>query len=88
MPVRRRVDRRKTGEAAAWATYFLSGYDFYDDLEDVGLTAATAAPIADETWHRIGREVIAHLDDMHVGFSPYERPIWAERQFGSPRRRR
>lgn len=88
MPVRRRVDRRKAGEARAWAFYFLSGYDFFDDLDDVGLTAEVAASIAEETWHRIGREVIAHLDQMHVGFRPYDRPIWAEQQFGAPRRLR
>ena len=88
MPVRRRVDRRKAGEAKAWSGYFYSGYDFFDQLADVGLTEDTAWPLAEETWHRIGREVMAYLDELHVGFPPYERPIWAEEQFGPPSGRR
>jgi hypothetical protein len=78
------VDRRKTGEAKAWAGYFLNGRDFFDDLDDVGLTDKTAAPVAEETWHRIGYDVLRHLEEMHVGFAPLERPIWAESEWGSP----
>lgn len=84
MPVRRRIDRRRIGDAKAWAGYFLSGADFFDDLEDVGLTEETAAPIAEETWHAIGADVIRHLENMHVGFAPLDRPIWAETVYGPP----
>jgi hypothetical protein len=61
-----------------------SGCDFFDALEGVGLTEKTAEPLAEETWHRIGDDVIAHLDEMHRGYHPYSRPIWAEEQFGPP----
>lgn len=84
MPVRRRIDRRRADDARAWAGYFLSGCDFFDDLEAVGLNEETAAPIAEETWHAIGHDVIRYLDDLHRGFAPVERPIWAEEQYGPP----
>lgn len=84
MPVRRRIDRRRTDDAKAWAGYFLSGYDFFDDLEAVGLNEETAAPLADETWHAIGADVIRHLEELHQGFAPVERPIWAETVWGPP----
>lgn len=82
MPVRRRNNRRRAPEAAAWAGYMMSGCDFFDDLAGVGLTEEEAGPLAEETWRRIGHDVIAHLDELYRGFHPYERPIWAEQQFG------
>jgi len=88
MPVRRRKSKARAGEAKAWAGFMMSGHDFFDDLAAVGLTEKTARPLAAETWRRIGDEVIAHLDALHVGFAPYSRPIWAEEQFGTPGRNR
>jgi hypothetical protein len=82
MPVRRRIDRRRAGEVEAWANFLYCGCDFFDELPAVGLTEATAGPLAEETWHRLGPDVIAHLDKIHEGFHPYPRPIWAEEQFG------
>ncbi|QDB99780.1 hypothetical protein [Mesorhizobium sp. 8] len=87
MPVRRRKSRARPDEVAAWSGYMLCGADFFDDLAGVGLTEETAAALAEVTWHRIGLEVLAHLDRIHVGFRPYERPIWAEERFGAPVRR-
>lgn len=84
MPVRRRIDRHRADDARAWACYLQSGFDFFDDLEDVGLTEETAAPLAEETWHRLGQDVLRYLDRLHVGFAPVERPIWAETVWGPP----
>lgn len=84
MPVRRRVDRRKAGEAEAWAGYFYAGADFFEDLDRVGLTEKTAGPIAEETWHRLGPDVLRYLEELHRGYAPVERPIWAEEQYGPP----
>lgn len=84
MPVRRRVNRRNAGEAGAWAGYFQSGFDFFDELYAIGLTDATAEPIAEETWRRIGADVIAQIEALHVGFYPPPRPFWAEEMFGPP----
>lgn len=84
MPVRRRTSKARPEEAKAWAGYLMCGADFFDDLAGVGLTEETAEPLADATWHRIGNDVIAHLDELHRGFYPYPRPIWAEEMFGPP----
>lgn len=88
MPVRRRKSKARAGEAEAWAGFMWSGHDYFDDLPDAGHNVETAAEVAEETWHRIGDEVLAHLDKMHVGFPPYDRPIWAERQFGPAKTKR
>jgi hypothetical protein len=84
MPVRRRKSKARAGEAEAWSMFLMAGYDFFDDLAAVGLTEEDARPLAAETWRRIGHDVVAHLDHMHIGFTPYSRPIWAEREFGPP----
>lgn len=90
MPVRRRKSKARASDVAAWAEYFQCGHDFFDELKAIGHTEETAAPLAESVWHEIGVAVIAHLDAIHAGFHPYERPIWAEREFGPPggRRRR
>lgn len=85
MPVRRRRSKARPDEARAWAMFMQSGRDFFDDLDAVGLTQQTAEPIAEATWHRIGPDVLECLDALYNGFPPYERPIWAEREFGKPR---
>ncbi|PBB84575.1 MULTISPECIES: hypothetical protein [unclassified Mesorhizobium] len=85
MPVKRRKSKARPFEAKAWAMFMHSGHDFFDDLADIGLTEETAKPLAEATWHRIGHEVLASLDELHDGYPPYERPIWAEEQFGPPR---
>lgn len=90
MPVRHRKSKARAGEIPAWAGYLEMGSDYFDELERVGLTEATARPLAEETWHRIGTQVIQYLEDFYRGFTPPERPYWAEREFGPPggRRRR
>lgn len=88
MPVRRRANRRRAGEVEAWAGYFQSGCDFFDALHDIGLNEETAETIAEETWRRIGAEVIAHIDRLHEGYYPPPRPFWAEEAFGLPSGRR
>ena len=90
MPVRRKRSKARASNVAAWAMFMQCGRDYFDELDAVGLTDKTAAPLAAEVWHEIGQAVIAYLDDFHRGFSPPERPYWAEREFGPPggRRRR
>jgi hypothetical protein len=67
--------------------FMQSGHDFFGDLVDAGIVEdrrEVPLELAEETWHRIGPEVIAHLDELHRGFHPVERPIWAEEVFGPP----
>lgn len=87
MPVRRRKSKARPDEVRAWATFMLSGHDFFDDLADIGLVEAEAEPLAEQTWRRIGVEVLAYLDQLHAGFRSYERPIWAEERFGGAGKR-
>lgn len=84
MPVKRRRSKARAGEAKAWSGYFMCGRDFFDDLANIGLDEKTAAPLAEETWRRIGRDVIEHIARMHEGYRPPERPFWAEGEFGHP----
>lgn len=90
MPVRRRRSKARASDVAAWSDYFQCGADYFDELAAIGLTEETAAPIAAQVWREIGEAVIAHIDSVHRGFAPPERPIWAEREFGPAvgRRRR
>lgn len=88
MPVRRRKSKARASDVKAWAEYLSCGHDFFGELAGVGLTEATARPLAEQVWHATGEAVIAYLDEMHRGFAPPERPYWAERVFGSPGKRR
>ncbi|OCO99791.1 hypothetical protein BC374_24180 [Ensifer sp. LC13] len=82
MPVRRKANKRRSGEVEAWAIYFQSGHDFFDELGSLGLTEESARPIAEETWRRIGADVITYLDRFYDGYHPPARPYWAEAEFG------
>lgn len=84
MPVRNRKSRARVSDVAAWAEFLMWGHDFFDELAAVGLSSETARPLAKAVWHQIGDQVIAHIEDMHRGFRPPERPFWAEREFGPP----
>ncbi len=88
MPVRHRRSRARVSDVAAWAEFFLWGHDFFGELSAVGLTGETARPLAEAVWHDIGDQVVDHILEMHRGFSPPERPFWAEREFGPPGRKR
>lgn len=71
--------------------YFMSGYDFYHELPDAGIIKAgqdVPRELAEETWHRIGADVIDYMAEFHIGFRPPERPIWAERELGPINARR
>lgn len=84
MPIRRRKSKARPDEVKAWAGYFMSGCDFFDELAAIGLTEDTAAPLAEAMWHDIGDQVFAYYEDLYRGYAPPERPYWAEEQFGPP----
>ncbi|MER8921694.1 hypothetical protein [Mesorhizobium sp. M0802] len=69
--------------------YMQSGYDFFSDLVEAGVVEdrhEVPRKLAEETWHRIGNDVLDEMAELHIGFRPPERPIWAEREFGPPGR--
>ncbi|MBZ9984749.1 hypothetical protein LB521_26825 [Mesorhizobium sp. BR-1-1-8] len=69
----------------------MSGYDFFSDLVEAGIVQdrhQVPSDLAEETWRRIGNEVLDYMDEFHIGFRPPERPIWAEREFGPPGKRK
>jgi hypothetical protein len=91
MPVKRRRSKARPESARAWLMFMMSGSDFFDDLVDAGIIQAGETPsrgLAEEVWRHMGADVLDAMDDLHVGFQPPERPIWAEREFGQPGRRR
>lgn len=91
MPVRRRKAKARPAEAEAWLMYFMSGYDFFSDLVEAGVVDDrhdVPRDVAEETWHRIGHDVLVYMNEFHIGFSPPTRPIFAEREFGAPAKRR
>ncbi len=88
MPVRNRRTMARASDVAAWAEFLAWGHDYFGELAAVGLTSETARPLAESVWREIGDQVIAYIEHSHRGFSPPERPFWAERQFGPPVRRR
>lgn len=88
MPIRKRRSKARTSDVAAWAEFLMWGRDFFGELAAVGLTDRTAHPLAESVWRDIGDQVIAHIEEMHRGFTPPERPFWAEREFGPPGGRR
>jgi hypothetical protein len=84
MPIRRRTNLRRAGEVEAWSGYLQSGCDFFGDLDSIGLTEETTWPLAEETWRRIGLDVLNRIENMHRNFYPAPRPFWAEENFGGP----
>lgn len=91
MPVRRRKSKARPDEAIAWVMYMQSGFDFFSDLVEAGIVEdrhVVPRELAEETWRRIGDDVLGAMEDLHIGFRPPERPIWAEREFGPPGKRK
>ena len=91
MPVKRRRSKARPESAKAWVMYMMAGHDYFDDLVDAGIVPAGEMPTRDfaaETWQRMGAEILDAMADLHIGFRPPERPIWAEEQFGPPPARR
>lgn len=91
MPIRRRVARARPDEAKAWLMFMMSGYDFFSELVDAGIVEdrhEVPRELAEETWRRIGHDILDYMAEFHIGFRPPERPIWAEREFGPPSKRR
>ena len=71
--------------------FMISGSDYFEDLVDAGIVEdrhQIPRELAEETWRRVGVDILDAIDEMHVGYRPPESPIWAERTFGPAGRRR
>lgn len=94
MPRRRRVPKRRADpqvEANAWASVFETGFDFFDDLEAIGLADPTAGvsgsdaekvafrAAAKDAWRRLGAAFMVSWEARGT----LEKP-WALEQFGNP----
>lgn len=81
MPVRRRQDRRRAESLAVWSGVFHSGFDFFNELKDIGVpTDEYGRPSradALDAWGRMGDRFLADYSDH-----PPE--PWALREFGPP----
>ncbi|WP_156410459.1 hypothetical protein [Bosea sp. Root381] len=48
------------------------------------MTEPEAIAVAEETWSRIGEQVIVYLEEFNRDYRAVQRPYWAEEQFGPP----
>jgi hypothetical protein len=95
MPVKRRNSKRRIGteaEAAAWRGVFETGYDFFNELSDVGITFTTRTeldhvetspdflPAARAAWKRFGADFMTNWQPESSG----RRSPWAIDEFGPP----
>ena len=84
MPVKRRnLKRRVDAEAEyrVWSDIFDTGYDFFDELPQIGLRRQRPGQVdpelAREPWARLGKRWLAeHSDEARI--------TWAEEQYGRP----
>lgn len=81
MPVKRRISKRHDAQAyEIWGSIFSSGFDFFDELPDLGLeTDAYDRPKHDDAlaaWERYGAIWLEH--------NPESSKSWAETKFGRP----
>ncbi|QIG92279.1 hypothetical protein [Bradyrhizobium sp. 6(2017)] len=81
MPVKRRVPKQRSlspaDELRAWSEMFDVGFDFFDDLEDIGLSATGEGhPLAEDAWRRLGAE--------YLRAEPADKVCWALEKFGRP----
>ena len=88
MPVKRRITKQRTGDAAelkAWSDLFECGYDFFGDLEPYGFpggdACAAAREAARDAWQRMG---VAFMETWKPVPNSREQP-WALDQFGPPK---
>ena len=81
MPVKRRVSKRSdTISYEIWSGIFNSGYDFFDELKDIGIGSQPPGTPYDAdalaAWEQYGvRWLEQHLD---------RKTSWAEKRFGRP----
>jgi hypothetical protein len=71
-------------EREAWAIYFTGGYDFFDELPEIGvLTDEYKRPdraAGESAWHQFGAWFLAE-------YTPRHPDPWALLEFGEPHAR-
>jgi hypothetical protein len=85
VPVKRRIAKRRISpeaELKAWRMFFKSGYDYFDDLKDLGYRSeAEMLAAAPQVWARLGRAFLAQWD---VEERAMRGDPWALEEFGTP----
>lgn len=78
-PLRRTITPAR--ELAAWRMVFLSSFDFFGDLADVGLDEKTITRREiEDAWRRLGRLFLEQWEpEPRAPMVP-----WALREFGEP----
>jgi hypothetical protein len=84
--VKRRFDKRRVSperEFEVWSAVFDTGYDFFDELPELGFPRQGHGKInpdlAREPWRRFGARWLAERENERR-----VRPLWALEEFGEP----
>lgn len=77
MPVRRRKQRRRAG-LQAWRIYLECGFDWFGDLDDIGMTEPVPREAALAAWLQYRDQL---RDEWAVTRHPSLGPAWAETEF-------
>ncbi|RWK19817.1 MAG: hypothetical protein EOR43_23115 [Mesorhizobium sp.] len=93
MPVRRRIDRHRPAELAAWRDWFSFGYDWFGHLYEAGIVAEYKEQPDEATaraaWQRCGEAFLAEFAaEQAQERYPREEPPHALTVFGPPAGRR
>jgi hypothetical protein len=85
MTTRRRPNLDVATETAAWAEFFTSGHDWFDDLVPLGFDNQGYVNRADAAaaWLRLGSHYMEHIWPQMKLDQNRESP-WALDQFGGP----
>ncbi|MBX4964476.1 hypothetical protein [Rhizobium binae] len=85
MPVRRRAGKRRSTEGLdQWFFVFSSGFDYFRELEEIGIDlddrGRPSREDVEAAWRRLGEAF------MDIPRHPDQGEPWAVTEFGDPRR--
>lgn len=91
MPVKRRAHKRRIDDLPVWSMLFLSGYDYFDDVQDLtGLVEPVRIPMGDDReaaripWHAAALEAWERLGPDYLSTFEGDAEPWALVEFGKP----
>ena len=91
MPVKRRADKRRIDDLPVWSMLFLSGHDYFDDVQELtGLVEPVRIPMladrepARAAWREAAVEAWLRLGPTYLSTFEGDAQPWALVEFGKP----